>query len=140
MQNGGPVAVDLGSSPVPPPSPGFRHPKVSAPVLQSLKRYANGRSMRRVISLSVGWILIGAGLVVLPLPIPLGLLLIILGLAVLLPQSHWLQNLIRRWRHRHPGFDRKLHAASHRLPGSVRRAIQTTEPADTRLPQAASGN
>lgn len=109
-------------------------------MLQSLKRHANGRIVRRAASLSVGWILIGVGLVLWPLPIPLGLPLVILGLAVLLPQSHWLQTLIRRWRGRHPEFDRRLHAASHRLPGFVRRAIRTTEPPDPRLPQAASGD
>lgn len=82
-----------------------------------------------VLRLIMGWALIGAGAVILPTPVPIGLIMLIVGLALVAPESKWLQAWLRRRRAAYPDFSDRLVAWRPRLPRIARRVIDLTDPA-----------
>jgi hypothetical protein len=88
----------------------------------------NGRALFAPVRLVGGWVLLVAGLIVLPLPIPLGLLMTLLGLAILVGESHLIRRLICRWRARNPRVCRRLKAMQASSPRLVRQFIELTDP------------
>ena len=70
----------------------------SVTVSNGLTRSGAVARMRRIVKIVVGFALLVAGVVLLPLPGP-GLLLIALGLAVLAAEFAWARNLLNRIKH-----------------------------------------
>ena len=68
------------------------------------------------------------GAVLAPTPIPVGWILILIGLSILVHESKWFRNRVRRLRERYPGFGAKLNRAKRYAPGFARRLIDKTEP------------
>ena len=82
-----------------------------------------------MLRLVMGWAMIGVGAVILPTPVPIGLIMMIVGLALVAPESKWLQGWLRRRRAAYPDFSERLVAWRPRLPGIARRVIDLTDPA-----------
>lgn len=61
-----------------------------------------GMTPRRAALIALGWILVLAGIVALPLPVVPGALLLLAGVAVLRSQSRWLARALDKWRVRFP--------------------------------------
>ena len=78
----------------------------------------------------IGWILILVGLVVWPLPIPFGLLMIVIGIALVVPTSPGMRRLLRYLRRRYPAFDRQLERLKPHLPKFIQTMIERTRPRD----------
>ena len=66
------------------------------------------RQIRRVIVLTIGWLLVALGVVGLALPFLQGVLLILLGLYVLSRESAWARLLFQKLRVRYPRLDEKI--------------------------------
>jgi len=76
-----------------------------------------------------GWLLVGSGLVLLPLPIPLGLLFVLAGVTMLAHDNRRLGAWLRRLRRRNPGFSRRLQRLEPHAPVIMRRLLKRTDPA-----------
>jgi|SRR5215469_3824264 len=61
-----------------------------------------GVTARRVALVALGWVLVLAGIVGLPLPVVPGLVLLLAGVAVLRSQSAWFARGLDEWRVRFP--------------------------------------
>ena len=61
-----------------------------------------GVTARRVALVALGWVLVLAGIVGLPLPVVPGLVLLLAGVAVLRSQSAWFARVLDEWRVRFP--------------------------------------
>ena len=84
--------------------------------------------MRRTVLGTLGLLLFLSGMVVFPLPIPFGLLMMAVGLVLLLTNSNWAPELVRRARCRWPKFDEWLRQSGRKLPRSMFRVLAATDP------------
>ena len=82
----------------------------------------------RLLRIGVAIVILLAGTVLAPTPIPLGWVLIIIGLSMLVHESKWVRNRLRRLRERYPGFGARLNKAKQYAPGFARRLIERTDP------------
>lgn len=88
---------------------------------------ATGR-LGRIALLTLGWVLVGVGIVGLALPFLQGVFMILAGLAILSRESRWVRYHVTRYRRRHPALDRRMHEVG----AWLRRAV----PARWRSPEA----
>lgn len=87
--------------------------------------------MRKLIVLTGGWGLLGAGalLCVTPIPVPLiGVIPLLTGASILSANSKPFRRRIQRLRHRFAFFSRWLERFVHRAPRLVRVMIRRTRP------------
>jgi hypothetical protein len=84
--------------------------------------------MRRFVLRIIGFVFLGAGLIVFPLPLPFGLLMICIGLVLLIANSEWVAELVRKARTRWPRFHRWLRRAGGKLPRRLHRILAATDP------------
>ncbi|MEI9990862.1 MAG: hypothetical protein WDM86_12555 [Rhizomicrobium sp.] len=88
--------------------------------------------MRKVLLLTLGWVLtiFGAVLCVTPVPVPLiGLLPLGAGLAFLIENSRTMRRAIQRMRHRVRWFSHMLEHFTHRGPKTLGRILHRSHPA-----------
>ena len=76
------------------------------------------RQLKRAVVLTVGWVLIGVGIIGLVVPILQGVLFILLGLYVLSRESRWARGHFERLRARFPGLEKQIAAWKARMPFS----------------------
>lgn len=90
--------------------------------------------MRRIVLLSVGWILTAAGLIVTPLPPPFafGIFLLAAGLIILTANSKTVRRWVQYARHHHGWLSRAFERLTHRHTGAgaatLRGMIRRTNP------------
>ncbi len=84
--------------------------------------------MLKLLSIGFAVVLIGAGLVVLPMPIPLGAIMIVSGLVLLVSVSTTVALQLRSFRRHHRDIDRWIRIAEDRLPERWRRIMKRTDP------------
>jgi hypothetical protein len=84
--------------------------------------------MRRFVLRIIGFVFLGAGLIVFPLPIPFGLLMICIGLVLLIANSDWAADVVRRARTRWPRFNNWIRRSSGKLPRRLHRILAATDP------------
>ena len=92
--------------------------------------------MRRFVLRIIGFVLLGAGVIVFPLPIPFGLLMICIGLILLIANSDWVARAVRKARIRWPRFNQILRRNGSKLPRRLYRILAATDP--RRRPKEAS--
>ncbi len=73
-------------------------------------------------------ILIGLGLIVLPLPIPFGAIMIVLGTAILISNSETAAKWVRLRRSRNAWLNQTMSTVGDRLPGRFGSIIRRTAP------------
>ena len=74
-------------------------------------------TLRRIVLLVLGWLLVGLGVLGLALPFLQGVLMILAGLAILSRESRWVRGHVTKYRSRHPALDRRMHEVGERLRG-----------------------
>jgi len=72
-------------------------------------------AFRRILLLTLGWVLVGVGILGLALPFLQGVLMIVAGLAILSRESRWVRYHVTRYRRRHPDLDRRMQEVGDRL-------------------------
>lgn len=88
----------------------------------------------RTLRFAAGIFLVITGLIITPLPIPIGLLMVLAGLAILVPESLWLRRIVRDFRSRNPKFEQKLQGIRPKAPRFIQRVIAMTTPPPWRKP------
>ena len=91
----------------------------------------------RLLRIGAAIVLLLAGAILAPTPLPVGWVLIIIGLSLLLHESKWARNRLRRLRERYPAFGERLNKAKTYAPGFARRLIERTDPLRRRRRQRA---
>jgi hypothetical protein len=82
----------------------------------------------RISLLILAIVLIGAGLIVLPLPIPFGALMLVLGISLLIASNDTAAGWIRTWRVRNPRLNSRMLSLEARLPDWISRILRRTAP------------
>lgn len=96
------------------------------PLREILRRFA--RQARRGGLLALGWVLVAAGLAVMPTPVPIGLVLFVAGLTLLARESDTARRGIRWARRRLPLMSNAMNKAAPRLPAGLRAFVESTDP------------
>jgi hypothetical protein len=82
----------------------------------------------RISLLILAIVLIGAGLIVLPLPIPFGALMLVLGISLLIASNDTAAGWSRRWRVRNPRLNSRMLSLEARLPAWISKILRRTTP------------
>ena len=96
-----------------------------------MRRWLNHRlrGIVALLKLAVGWFLLVVGIITAPLPLPIGQAIALVGLAILVHESIWVRDQAIRLRRRNPRLCGSLNRLKRRLPGFLRRVIESTDPA-----------
>lgn len=88
--------------------------------------------MRRVFLLSSGWIVLGAGVLLLPLPVPMPIpvafVLMMSGTTILSAHSRRFRHGVQYARYRYDWLSRSFEAMGLRAPESVKKMVRLTHP------------
>ena len=87
--------------------------------------------MRKILLLTLGWLLVAVGAVVTPAPVPIpfiGIVPLLLGCAILSANSKSFRRALQRLRHRFTFASHWLEGVRHRMPHQVRIMIRRTNP------------
>src|SRR5579872_3405349 len=91
----------------------------------------SGPQLRKLFFLALGWVLLVAGLLIMPLPVPIpfiGAVPLLLGCAILSSNSRYFRRSLQGLRHRFQFLSRFLEHMAHRGPHSVKQMIKRTNP------------
>jgi hypothetical protein len=87
--------------------------------------------LRKLFFLVLGWFLLIAGLLIMPLPVPIpliGAVPVLLGCAILTSNSRYFRRALQGLRHRFEFLSRFMERMAVRGPQSVKRMIKRTNP------------
>ena len=87
--------------------------------------------VQKTFWLTVGWVLVGVGIVLLPAPIPvplIGIMPLLTGLAILTTHSKSMRRRLQFVRHRFDWLSRFFDSLAHRVPLMVKSMIHRTRP------------
>jgi hypothetical protein len=90
-----------------------------------------GCGLRKIVMLTLGWLLTVVGIILTPAPIPIplaGLLPLAAGLAILINHSRTMRRIIQRIRHRVRWFSYMIEHAAHRLPKKMGQILHRSRP------------
>ncbi|GEM_PF-1058324 len=88
----------------------------------------NPKEKRDIVQLIIGWVIFVVGAIFFPLPIPIGLPMMIIGLAIIAPQSRFLQRWVYKRRRRNEGLNKKMIFVRAYVPPFVQKFIDITCP------------
>jgi hypothetical protein len=89
------------------------------------------RRLRKLFGLALGWSLLIAGALIMPLPVPIpfiGAVPLLLGCAILTSHSRYFRRSLQGLRHRWAFLSRSLEHLATRGPHSVKAMIKRTNP------------
>lgn len=69
------------------------------------------------------------GIITAPIPIPIGQLIVLIGLSILVSESHWVKTKMQKIRRRLPVIGRQLKRMHPYMPGFLKKVIDDTDPA-----------
>ena len=88
----------------------------------------------RLLLAFLGMLMMVVGVPLFWTPIPIGLVLIVAGLSLVVGNSKMAQNMMRGYRTRNRGFDRRLTETGAKAPAWIRQVLDKTQPQDTGNP------
>ncbi len=80
------------------------------------------------IKLIVGWILFIVGLITAPLPLPIGQFIALIGLSLLVSESHFMRVGMQKVRRKFPFICKQMNKAYPYLPKFLKKVIDHTDP------------
>ena len=89
--------------------------------------------MKHLLYIAVTFVLIGGGLIILPLPIPLGAPMIAIGVTILISHSRTAARALMGLRLRSPRVNRAVHLLEIKAPETIARSLKRTRPEGLRL-------
>jgi hypothetical protein len=87
------------------------------------------KAIRRPLKLLIGWLMLIVGIITAPIPIPIGQIIALIGLSILVSESHWVKTKMQRLRRRLPIIGRQLVRLHPYLPRFLKKVIDDTDPA-----------
>ena len=86
-------------------------------------------TIKRPIKLIIGWVMLIVGIITAPIPIPIGQIVALIGLSILVSESHWVKTKMQRLRRRIPIIGRQLKLLHPYMPRFLKKVIDDTDPA-----------
>ncbi|MDG1994996.1 MAG: PGPGW domain-containing protein [Emcibacteraceae bacterium] len=87
------------------------------------------KAIKRPLKLLIGWLMFIVGIITAPIPIPIGQIIALIGLSILVSESHWVKTKMQRLRRRLPIIGRQLARMHPYLPRFLKKVIDDTDPA-----------
>lgn len=84
--------------------------------------------LKRPVKLFVGWIMFIVGLITAPIPLPIGQIVALIGLSILVSESHWVKTKMQKFRRRLPIIGKQLNKMHPYLPKFLKKVIDDTDP------------
>lgn len=84
--------------------------------------------IKRPLKLLIGWLMLIGGIIIAPLPIPIGQFIALIGLSILVSESHWVKTKMQKFRRRLPMIGRQLQRMHPYMPKFLKKVIDDTDP------------
>lgn len=86
------------------------------------------KTIKRPLKLIIGWIMLIVGIITAPIPIPIGQIIALIGLSILVSESHWVKTKMQKLRRRLPIVGRQLMRLHPYMPQFLKKVIDDTDP------------
>ncbi len=86
------------------------------------------KTIKRPLKLIIGWIMLIVGIITAPIPIPIGQIVALIGLSILVSESHWVKTNMQKLRRRLPIIGRQLMRMHPYMPRFLKKVIEETDP------------
>lgn len=83
---------------------------------------------KRPLKLFIGWVMLIVGLITAPIPLPIGQIVALIGLSILVSESHWIKTKMQKFRRRIPVIGRQLKRMHPYMPRFLKKVIDDTDP------------
>lgn len=88
----------------------------------------NWKILKRPLKLVFGWVMLIGGVIIAPLPLPIGQFIALVGLSLLVSESHWVKTKMQKLRRKLPIVGRQLVRMHPYLPKFLKKVIDDTDP------------
>ena len=85
------------------------------------------KTIKRPLKLLIGWIMLIVGIITAPIPIPIGQIVALIGLSILVSESHWVKTKMQKLRRRLPIVGRQLMRLHPYMPQFLKKVIDETD-------------
>ncbi|MCC3861950.1 PGPGW domain-containing protein [Pseudemcibacter aquimaris] len=85
-------------------------------------------TFKRPLKLLIGWVMLIVGIITAPIPIPIGQIIALIGLSILVSESHWVKTKMQKIRRRLPVIGRQLKKMHPYMPRFLKKVIDDTDP------------
>ena len=86
------------------------------------------KTIKRPLKLIIGWVMLIVGIITAPIPVPIGQIVALIGLSILVSESHWVKTKMQKLRRRLPIIGRQLMRMHPYMPGFLKKVIDDTDP------------
>ena len=86
------------------------------------------KSLKRPFKLFIGWVMFIVGIITAPIPLPIGQIVALIGLSILVSESHWIKIKMQKLRRRIPMIGRQLQRLHPHMPNFLKKVIDDTDP------------
>lgn len=86
------------------------------------------RILKKPVKLIIGWILFIGGVITAPIPLPIGQFIALVGLSLLVSESHFVRRMIQGLRRKIPALSRQMERVKPHLPKFLQQVIEHTHP------------
>lgn len=86
------------------------------------------KTIKRPLKLIIGWIMLIVGIITAPIPIPIGQIVALIGLSILVSESHWVKTNMQKLRRHLPIIGRQLMRMHPYMPRFLKKVIEETDP------------
>lgn len=88
----------------------------------------NWELIKRPVKLVLGWIMFIGGIITAPFPLPIGQFIALVGLSLLISESHWVKTKMQKARRKMPVIGRQLTRMHPYLPKFLKKVVDDTDP------------
>ncbi|HPF45886.1 MAG: hypothetical protein KDF58_02680 [Alphaproteobacteria bacterium] len=86
------------------------------------------KALKRPLKLFIGWMMFIVGIITAPIPLPIGQIVALIGLSILVSESHWVKIKVQKLRRRMPIIGRHLQLIHPHMPNFLKKVIEDTDP------------
>lgn len=84
--------------------------------------------LKRPLKLFIGWVMLIVGIITAPIPLPIGQIVALIGLSILVSESHWIKTKMQKFRRSLPVIGRQLTRIHPYMPRFLKKVIDDTDP------------
>lgn len=84
--------------------------------------------IKRPVKIIVGWVMLIGGIIIAPFPLPIGQFIALVGLSLLVSESHWVKTKMQKLRRKVPIVGRQLQRIHPHMPKFLKKVIDDTDP------------
>ena len=86
------------------------------------------QNFKKPLKLTIGTIMFVVGIITAPIPLPIGQIVALIGLSILVSESHWVKTKAQKFRRKLPSLGRQLMRMHPYLPKFLKKVIDDTDP------------